>query len=247
MTSPQFNLWGHASLRYRHCSGIFIDCSCTRQLARWPSKLVNENREYRFPPPTINGLACKETNSRQSDFDNLILCFNASRLICVCTVRTKWKSSIYKYIFIFPFIILRLYEGHFSLCNHLNFPCNFHCDNDFALEFCFLFLQMWCNQTNNWRCKAQQLLIIGTYSFLQRRPLINYIQFHSWNSLSSEIVSTKHTYSFILSLVKPASEKYTVWKRIVGYSNLQANKKIRYWYITRYQDMCKYMYKQKQK
>ena len=42
------DLWRHANARYWHCDVIFIDCSCTCNLAKRRSTLVNNNREYRL-------------------------------------------------------------------------------------------------------------------------------------------------------------------------------------------------------
>ena len=44
----RIDLWRNATPNYWHCDIIFLDCSCTRELAQRRSSLVNNNREYRF-------------------------------------------------------------------------------------------------------------------------------------------------------------------------------------------------------
>ena len=75
VTSPQFNLWHHANAIYWHCDVIFVDCSCTRKLAK-RRLLVNNNRKLEIPPSGIHGLECKNLFSLWGRLHNShFLCF----------------------------------------------------------------------------------------------------------------------------------------------------------------------------
>ena len=46
-------LWRHANAVHCYCDVIFVDCSCTRQLAQSRYSRINYKREYRFSVFTV--------------------------------------------------------------------------------------------------------------------------------------------------------------------------------------------------